>query len=187
VPVPVVPPAAVVAAGTVVVVRFPRSWGRGVFHPQASRGPDKLAYLPGWRGTGQQPMAAIPVTAYTGRITGVPLTGGQALAAVPVSGTVKVQVGPQGLGNVWYPAQVNASTTTGLTATGDNSVCNVYLGPLVAPTTLVGTIYNGAGTAALAIPSMSPGQTLIAVWTGANSGDTAALNVTGTMDALSTS
>jgi hypothetical protein len=33
---------------------------------------------------------------------------------------------------------------------------------------------------------MTPGQTLIVAWTGATSGDQAAFNIIGTMDALTT-
>jgi hypothetical protein len=169
------------------MVRLPRNWPAGTYHPVAAkRGPGKLAWMPGWRGTSVQPITATPIRSYTRRISSVPLSGGQVQATVPGSGAITLEVGPQGLGNVWYPVQVNASTTTGLTAAGDNSVCNIYLGPAVNPTTLVGTIYNGNGTAALAIPDMTPGQFLVMAWSGANPGDQAAANVIGTMDALST-
>ena len=174
------------AAGVVSpVVRFPKSWGQA-FHPQARRGPNGLAYRPGWRGSGQQPMQATPIGAYTRVISGVPLTGGQVQATVPASGNLTLQCGPQGLGSVWYPTQVNASTTSGLTTAGDNSTCNIYLGPAVNPTTLVGTVFGGNGVAALSIPAMSPGQFLVMQWSGANPGDQAAANIIGTMDALST-
>jgi hypothetical protein len=52
------------------------------------------------------------------------------------------------------------------------------------PNVLVAQIYTGNGVAALAIPSMTPGQYIIAVWTGGHTGDIAAINVIGTMDAL---
>lgn len=130
-----------------------------------------------------QPITPVPVTRYTGRVTGIQLTGGQVQGTVPVSGTLTLQVGPQGLGTVWYPVQVTISTSTGAL---DVSTALVYLGPLVTPATLVGTVYSGNGTVALAIPSMSPGQTLIIAWTGAKNGDTAAANVIGSMDALTT-
>jgi hypothetical protein len=164
------------------MVRFPPGWGKA-FHPQASRGPNGLAYRPGWQGTGRQPITATPIGAYTGKITGVPLTGGQAQALVPGSGVLQLSVGPNGLGTIWYPVQVTLSTTTGPL---DTSTALVYLGPLISPTTLVGTVYSGNGTVALAIPSMSPGQFLVVQWTGAKSGDTAAANIIGTMDALTT-
>lgn len=164
------------------MVRFPKGWGQA-FHPQAARGPNGLAYRPGWRGSGQQPIIATPVGAYTGKVTGVPLTGGQALAKVPGSGALTLSVGPTGLGTTWYPVQVTLSTTTGPL---DTSTALVYLGSGQVATQLVGTVYSGNGTVALAIPDMSPGQTLIVAWTGAKSGDTAALNIIGTMDALTT-
>jgi hypothetical protein len=162
-------------------VRFPRSWGRGTFHPQSRRGPNGLAYLPGWRGSGMQRMQPTPITAYTGKLSGVPLSGGQALGAVPANGILTLQVGPQGLGTVWYPVQVTLSTTTGAL---DTSTALVYLGPLTNPNSLVGTVYSGNGTVALAIPDMTPGQTLIVAWSGAHPGDQAAFNIIGTMDAL---
>lgn len=162
--------------------RFPRGWGQ-VFHPQASRRGNALRWGPGYRGTGMQPMPATPVTRYRGRITGADLTGGQVQAVVPASGDLSLSVGPQGLGTVWYPVQVTLSTSTGPL---DTATALVYLGPLVTPATLVGTVYSGNGTVALAIPSLSPGQYLVIAWTGAHPGDTAAANVIGTMDALTT-
>lgn len=99
---------------------------------------------------------------------------------VPV---VTLSVGPQGLGTIWYPVQATLSTTTGPL---DTSTALVYLGAQGIPITLVGTVYTGNGTVALAIPPMSPGQALIASWTGAHPGDTVAFNAIGTMDALTT-
>jgi hypothetical protein len=124
----------------------------------------------------------VPVQAYTGKITGVPLTGGQNQAKVPAGGKLTLTVGPQALGTTWYPAQITLSTTTGLL---DTSVANVWLGAQGVPITLVGTS-AGNGTVALAVPPMQPGQVLIVTWTGATVGDTAGLNVVGTMDALTT-
>ena len=95
---------------------------------------------------------------------------------------LSLSVGPQGLGNVWYPVQVTLSTTTGLF---DTSTAQVYLGAQGIPVTLVGTLYSGNGTVALAIPPMTPGQALITTWTGGTPFDVAAMNVLGTMDALS--
>jgi hypothetical protein len=157
------------------------------FHPQAVRHRGgQLAYRPGWRGTGMLPMTPTPIQAYTRRLLDVPLTGGQAQAAVPAGGVLALQTGPQGLGTIWYPSQVTVSTSTGPL---DGSTCLVYLGypGPGTPVTLVGTVFpGGGGTVALAVPPMIPGQILQAVWTGANPGDIAAINVTGTMDALTT-
>ena len=158
-------------------------WPPGL-HPQRARaGTNALSWKPGWRGTGMQPITPVRIERYSRLLYGVPLTGGQAQATVPVSGTLSLQAGPQGLGTVWYPAQATLSTSTGAL---DTSTALVYLGPLTTPATLVGTVYTGNGTVALAIPTMSPGQTLIVTWTGAHSGDTAAFNIIGTMDALTT-
>jgi hypothetical protein len=124
----------------------------------------------------------VPVEAYTRRLTGLLLTGGQAQGIITGAGALTLSVGPQGLGNVWYPVQVTLSTATGVF---DGSTANVYLGAQGVPITLVGTLYSGNGTVALAIPPMTPGQVLIVVWSAGNPGDTAAMNVLGTMDALS--
>jgi hypothetical protein len=171
-----------VVAAADPMVRFPRSW-KAAFHPQARRGPSGLAYRPGWRGSGMQPITPTPITRYTGRISSIPLTGGQALAIVPASGAITLSVGPQGLGTVWYPVQVTLSTTTGAL---DTSTAQVYLGSGNVPNTLVGQVFSGNGTVALAIPDMTPGQSLVVQWAGAHPGDTAAFNIIGTMDALST-
>jgi hypothetical protein len=124
----------------------------------------------------------IPVEAYRRRLTGLPLTGGQAQGKISGTGTLTLSVGPQGLGNIWYPVQVTLSTTIGAF---DTSTALVYLGAQGVPVTLVGSLYTGNGTVALAIPPMTPGQVLIVSWSGATSGDTAAMNILGTMDALS--
>lgn len=163
-------------------VRRPRG-----LHPQGARrgGPvSMLRWMPGWRGTGRLFVPPAPIELYQYRLSQVPLTGGQAQGTVPVSGSVTLQVGPQGLGTVWYPAQVTLSTTTGAL---DTSTALVYLGPLTTPATLVATVFSGNGTAALAIPDMTPGQFLVVAWTGATHGDTVSLNIIGTMDALTTS
>lgn len=135
------------------------------------------------RGGRARMIPRLPLEAYTRRLQSIPLTGGQAQGIIPGSGALTLSIGPQGLGTVWYPVQVTLSTTTGPL---DTSTALVYLGPLTVPATLVATLYSGNGTAALAIPSMSPGQFLVVAWSGANPGDTAAVNVIGTMDALTT-
>jgi hypothetical protein len=115
-------------------------------------------------------------------VSGVPLTGGQAQGTVLATGALTLSVGPQGAGVMWSPASLTVQTTSG---TSDTSTCNVYLGPAGLGVTLLGTIFPGGyGVAAFALPVMSPGQYLIATWTGGNPGDTATLNVVGTMSAL---
>ena len=130
-----------------------------------------------------QPITPVPIQRYTGRLTGVPLTGGSQQGSVPGSGARTLSAGPQGLGTIWYPTQITLSTTTGPL---DSATALVYLGSQGVPITLVGTVYTGNGTVSLAIPSMSPGQVLIVNWTGAHPGDTVGMNIIGTMDALTT-
>jgi hypothetical protein len=162
--------------------RIPRSWANS-FHLQAVRRSSQLAYRPGYRASGQQPMGRVPIQAYRGKISGVELTGGQSQGLISGAGKLTLTKGPVGLGTIWYPAQVTLSTTTGPL---DSSTALVYLGSQGVPITLVGTVFTGNGTVALAIPSMSPGQTLIVIWSNGHSGDTAAFNIIGTMDALTT-
>jgi len=139
---------------------------------------------------GHQVVSSTGAQAYSGTVTSTawgavvaglkitPASGGG------VAGQATISVGPQGLGNVWYPAQAVIGTTSGV---NDNSVCNAYLGAAGVPTTLVGTAYpGGSGTIALAVPPLSPGEYLIFVWTGGNPGDVASVNVIGTMDTLTT-
>lgn len=112
-------------------------------------------------------------------------TAGSAYSASISSGIspLTLTVGPQGLGTTWYPAQVTLSTTTGAL---DTSTALVYLGIGGVPTMQVASVFTGNGTAALAIPSMQPGEFIIVVWTNGHPGDTASMNVIGTMDALTT-
>jgi hypothetical protein len=94
-----------------------------------------------------------------------------------------LQAGPQGLGTTWYPAQITLSTTTGAL---DTSTALVYLGIGGVPTQLVATVFSGNGTAAVAVPSMQPGEFIIVTWAGGHVGDNASFNIIGTMDALTT-
>lgn len=125
----------------------------------------------------------VPIGAYTQKISGVPLTGGQASGLVGGGGALTLQVGPQGLGTLWYPAQATISTSTGAL---DTSTALAYLGVGGVPTMLIATVYSGNGTIAVAVPPMQPGDFLIVSWTGAHPGDVASVNVIGTMDALTT-
>lgn len=117
-------------------------------------------------------------------VRGVPLQPQNAQALV-AGGTATVRLGPAGLGNVWYPTQVTVATTTGVTTGLDTSIANLYLGPLISPATLLApALFGGNGVIATALPNIQPGQFLIVVWTGAKNGDTAVMNVQGSMDAL---
>jgi hypothetical protein len=129
--------------------------------------------------------ASPSIATFTTRNSGIALQGGWAQTEVAAGGEAQVSAGPQGAGTVWYPAQVTVSTTTGIETGLDTSVCNVYTGAAGTPTTLQGTIYGGNGVLAVALPPLTVGLFIIAVWTGGHPGDQAAINVTGTMDALS--
>jgi hypothetical protein len=153
--------------------------------PVAGRGPgvSKLtAWRIGARGTGQQRMTAVPMQSFTRQVQGVPLTGGQVTGVIGAGGSVTLSVTPAGLGTVWYPSSVNISTSLGA---ADNSTCSVYLGSIAAQNLQGGQSYAGGGdTVSLAVPNISPGQLIIAVWSGGVAGSIAAVNVLGTMDAL---
>jgi hypothetical protein len=198
------------------MVSIPKGWRGIAHAQAVRAAGGGLSYRPGWRGTGQQPIGRVPVARYTTRVSGVPLNGGQAQGIIggatgaggavldtsggavldtsggalldgspgaAGTGTLTLSVGPTGMGVVWYVAQVTISTSTGAL---DTSTAQIYLGPAITPTTLIATIFSGNGTAAVAIPPMTPGQTLICIWTNGHIGDVAAFNVIGTQDALST-
>jgi hypothetical protein len=167
------------------VVSFPKSWANYSGHAVGGRGPgvDKLT---GWRigaaGTGQQRIQVVDIRRFTRQIQGVPLTGGQVTGKIGASGTITLQIGPAGIGTIWYPSSVNISTSLGA---ADNSTCSVYLGFIAAQNLQGGQSYAGGGdTVSLAVPSLSAGALIIAVWSGGTSGSIAAINVLGTMDAL---
>jgi hypothetical protein len=144
----------------------------GYFHPLAGGNPQ--------RGLTVRPIRRVPIEAYTSKVQGVPLQGGQGQAIVS-GGTATITVGPQGLGVIWYPVQCNVSSSVGA---NDLSTVAVYLGQITVGTLQGGQSYAGGGdTVALAVQQMAPGQNLIAVWSDAVNGSTVYLNVTGTMDA----
>lgn len=150
-------------------------WPRGL-HEQAG------SQFPGGGISRRIPVPGIGL--YQAMVGQVPLNDGQGQATVNANGNATVQLGPQGLGTVWYPAAVTVSTTSGV---NDASVCNIYAGPygILTPTTLLGTIpTGGAGVLAAAVPPLPVGWFLTAVWTGGKSGDTAAVNLTGSKTAL---
>ena len=155
------------------MVRVPR----GLTSPAGAYAPGRL----GW-GPAARPIRRLPIQLYRRPITSVPLTGGQAQGRISAAGAATLSVGPSGAGNVWYPASITISTTTGI---NDFSTCSVYLGPAGVAVTLVATLFpGGTGTASLAIPSMTPGQYIIAVWSGGHSGDVCSINIVGTMDSV---
>jgi hypothetical protein len=123
-----------------------------------------------------------PVAEYVQAQT-IPLTrAGQMIVAA--DGTALVTLGPAGLGAKWYPMTATFTTTTGST---DTSQVNLYSGYVATATLVSGSPFAGGGdTAGLAIPQMTPGDLLIARWTGATPGDVAQMTVVGTQDILDT-
>jgi hypothetical protein len=120
-----------------------------------------------------------------GKVGGAAPTAG---AVYTISATIPrpltLQIGPQGAGTVWYPAQVTTSTSSGV---NDTSTCLIYMGAAGTPITLMGTLFpGGAGVLSVALPNLTVGLFIIAVFSGAKAGDIAAVNVTGTMDYLDT-
>jgi hypothetical protein len=145
-------------------------------------GPARVAASQQGRGIRYRPIVRVPIVRYATKLQGVPLTGGQVTGLVGAGGTVTLKVGPQGLGNIWYPVQCTISTSTGAL---DTSTCAVYLGSQAQQNLQGGQSYAGGGdVVSLSVQSMSQGDLLIAVWTGAVPGALAAVNVTGTMDSL---
>lgn len=139
---------------------------------------------------GTYPQAPVKVTAAAGDLIQVyssfvvnPTAGAVYSALMSVLNPLTLSAGPQGLGTVWYPAQVTLSTTTGAL---DTSTALVYLGTGGVPTMQVASVFSGNGTAALAVPPMQPGELIIVTWANGHGGDTAAFNILGTMDALTT-
>jgi hypothetical protein len=154
--------------------RIPRSY----LHPPAG------AYAPGllrW-GPAARPIRRTPVQAHQ-LVRAVPLQPSTSQAIVSGAGAATCQLGPAGLGNLWYPTQVTLSTTTGINTGLDSSVANLYLGPSGVATYLLGTVFGGNGIVAAALPNIQPGLYLIAQWTGGVAADQATLNVQGVMDA----
>ena len=106
-----------------------------------------------------------------------------AQAVVGAGGTASCQVGPAGVGTVWYPVSAAIATTSGA---ADGSTCTLYFGPLGLLSLVIGQSYAGGGDSlGLGVPAMSPGYFIVAIWTGAKAGDVATLNVIGTQDVLS--
>src|SRR5690242_10027583 len=174
--------AAVPPEAVVVMPRIPRGW-RAAFHPQgAGRGGSTFAWRPG-PSSGMHPMQRTPVQRYGGKLSGVTLTGGQAQGVAPGSGAVTLRVGPAGRGNVGCPAQATIARATGPV---DSSTGLPYLGLGGVPAQQVATAFSGTGTIALGVPGMQQGQTLTVSWSGGHPGDTVAVNMIGTMDALTT-
>jgi hypothetical protein len=109
---------------------------------------------------------------------------GTGQATVLAGGGATVQLGPAGVGTVWYPQKVDITTTSGA---ADTSTCQLFKGAVSLATQIGGTSYAGGGdTFGLSGEELTPGDLLIAVWAGAKPGDTATMRVTGFQVAMVT-
>ena len=153
-------------------------------HPQAAgRTLNKLNLRPGYPpGSGARRIIVVPIQRFSQPVTGVSLTGGQRQTTVNGAGSATLQVGPQGQGVRWYPSAVIVSTSTGAS---DNSTVACYIGSVALQNLQGGQSYAGGGdTIGLSVLSMTPGDLLICIWSGAKPGATAVMNVQGTQDVL---
>jgi hypothetical protein len=99
------------------------------------------------------------------------------------SGAATVQIGPSGLGTIWYPQQAILSTSSGVS---DSSTCIAYLGPAgaVPVNILFQSFSGGSDVQGIAVPMMQPGDFITCKWSGGHSGDLATLRIIGALTAL---
>jgi hypothetical protein len=123
-----------------------------------------------------------PIRAY-GQVLRVPIQNqGVASTTAAADGTATISVGPQGIGTSWYPQSAAIATATGPI---DNSYVRFYRDTISQATLLYGHAFHGGGdTAGLDGVRRTPGDLIIAVWTGAQPGDLCTLTVKGEMDVL---
>lgn len=106
---------------------------------------------------------------------------GQSL--VTGSGAATVQVGPSGLGTLWYPQQAVLSTSSGV---NDSSTAIAWLGPAgaVPANILFQSFSGGSDVQGIAVPVMQPGDFITCQWSGGHPGDVATLRIIGALTAL---
>lgn len=103
--------------------------------------------------------------------------------SVSGSGAATVQVGPSGLGTLWYPQQAILSTSSGV---NDSSTAIAYLGPagVVSANILFQSFAAGSDVQGIAVPVMQPGDFITCVWSGGHPGDVATLRIIGALTVL---
>jgi hypothetical protein len=95
-------------------------------------------------------------------------------------GTGTAQIGPSNPGEVWQPSVVSVSTDE--TTITNEAQCKVYCGSSAIQSCYVdGTLSGSTGdsTGNVSGQILYPGQYVIAVWTGGDSGVLATMNVQG--------
>jgi hypothetical protein len=124
----------------------------------------------------------IPIGQFRRRVSSPILVDGQASGVVGAAGTVTLSVGPQGIGASWQPDQAGIATSVGAL---DTATAAVYVGPLpIAPFQVAQSYAAGGDAVGLAGYTLSPGEFVTVVWSGATAGSTAQLKVTGTETVL---
>jgi hypothetical protein len=144
----------------------------------------KRAYPGAGRGRGYmmpQRVESAPPELFRNTSQSLQIDNAQAQGIMGANGSLTLSLGPAGMGTIWYPASVAVATSLG---TADTSTCDIYIGPANTPVAIQGIIPSGNGVLAVAIPAMTPGLYIIAVWTGGKAGTNCYLNVTGVMTAL---
>lgn len=95
------------------------------------------------------------------------------------SGAGFVTLAPDGMTG-WQVRQAHVATTSGPT---DGSECKLYR-TAVMPHRQLAETAQGGGDSFSFDARLRPGDTLVAVWSGGNPGDTATLNLSGVLHAL---
>jgi hypothetical protein len=102
-----------------------------------------------------------------------------AAAVINSGGGAYVTLAPDGL-TVWDVRLAHVGTTTGPT---DSSECKIYR-TAVLPHRQLAETSQGGGDGITLLARIRPGDTLVALWSGGNPGDTATLNIAGTVHAM---
>jgi hypothetical protein len=93
------------------------------------------------------------------------------------SGNGQVALGPSLPGTAWYPTGASVIVSS----SGSVPTLKLYLGS-VGQSNFIGGSYTGNNdTASVSAITLYPGQVIIAVWAGGDSGATATVVLTGTM------
>jgi hypothetical protein len=94
------------------------------------------------------------------------------------SGAGQVSLGPAAAGTVWYPAAGSCITSADVSV----PVFQVYLNEVTQSNFVGGSQTGNNDTCSIGAGTLYPGQVLIGVWTGGDSGATATFNISGTQE-----
>jgi hypothetical protein len=140
-----------------------------------------------WRGSGRSgPLRRIPsppIGDYQTLITTIIGNDGIAFPATfTAAGVAQAQVGPQGIGASWEPAQASIYTSVGAL---DIAQASIFQGPLpIAQYQVASALQGGGAQIPLGGLTMVPGWFIYCVWTGGTPGALAFLTVSGSRKAL---